>query len=96
MEPVNEAKRLDQTEPAATFTDNNTLDRVITALQKANELMERHLAAGELTVPARALFFILRDAGFGNGQNHRQELKQPPRQEQSAASELHRHHGIRR
>jgi hypothetical protein len=90
MEPVNEAKPLDQTEPAATFTDNNTLDRVITALQKANELME------QLTVPARALFFILRDAGFGNGQNHRQELKQPPRQEQSAASELQHHHGIRR
>jgi hypothetical protein len=57
--------------------------------------MERHLASGEQTVPARALYFILRDAGYGTSPVQKEEVKQAPKQEQQA-NELHHRYGIRR
>jgi hypothetical protein len=68
MEPSSEAKRPSIPTVSA---EVQTLDRVPTALEKCNQLMERHLAAGELTVPARAVYFVLRDAGFGSQSNPR-------------------------
>jgi hypothetical protein len=71
------------------------LNRMTTALQKSTELLERHLAAGEKTVPARALYFVLRDAGFGTSQSQKQEVKQTPKQQQPT-NELHHNYGMRR
>ena len=61
------------------------LERMESALAKCTELMERHLAAGELTVPARALYFILRDAGFGTAHTQTHEVKQAPKEQLEAA-----------
>ena len=72
------------------------LERMESALAKCTELMERHLAAGELTVPARALYFILRDAGFGTAHTQTQEVKQAPKEQLEAANELHHRYGMRR
>ena len=84
-----------------------TLERMTNALQKANQLMERHLAAGEKTVPAQALYFILRDAGYGNSQmiqaqavkqapTQQQEVKPAPKPRQAPTDELHHNYGMRR
>jgi hypothetical protein len=92
MEPASEAK---QPQPPVA-TESASLDRMITALQKTNQLMERHLAAGEKTVPARALYFILRDAGFGTSPTQKQEVKQAPKQQEQTVNELHHSYGFRR
>jgi hypothetical protein len=57
--------------------------------------MERHIASGEQTVPARALYFILRDAGYGTSPTQKEEVKQAPEQKQEA-NELHHSYGMRR
>lgn len=85
MEPDNEAK-----------SPETVLERMETALTKCAELMERHLAAGELTVPARALYFILRDAGFGTAHTETQEVKQAPKEQLEATNELQHRYGMRR
>lgn len=72
-----------------------TLDRMQTALAKCTDLMGRHLLAGEKTVPARALYFILRDAGFGTSPVEKQQIKQTPKQEQQT-DRLHHNYGIKR
>jgi hypothetical protein len=85
MEPSSEAKRQD-----------TILERMENALAKCAELMERHLAAGELTVPARALYFILRDAGFGTAETQTHEVKQSPKEQLEASNEHHHRYGMRR
>jgi hypothetical protein len=103
MEPDSQAKWPDRPQMKldtdivgpAVMAGTDTLDRMTTALQKANQLMERHLAAGEKTVPAAALYFILRDAGFGTSEQA-QQVKQRPKQEQQPVNELHHQYGIRR
>jgi hypothetical protein len=72
-----------------------SLERMTVALTKANQLMERHLAAGEKTVPARALYFILRDAGYGTNPDQKEAIEQTPKQKQQA-NELHHSYGMRR
>jgi hypothetical protein len=89
MEPNSQAKR------TAEVADV-TLQRMESALAKCTELMERHLAAGEKTVPARALYFILRDAGYGAGPTQKQEVNQAPQQQQHPSNQLHHNYGIRR
>jgi hypothetical protein len=92
MEPDSQAKRSER--PVVTV-QTDTLDRMITALQKTNQLMEHHLAAGEKTVPARALYFILRDAGFGTS-TQKQEVKQAPKEQHQVNNELHHNYQMRR
>jgi hypothetical protein len=92
MEPSSEAKQSSLTTVSAEI---QTLDRMTTALEKYTQLVERHLAAGELTVPARALYFVLRDAGFGTSPTQAQEQKQTPKQ-QEVTNEIHHHYGMRR
>jgi hypothetical protein len=92
MEPSSEAKG---PSPTAVSVETQTLDRITTALEKCNQLMERHLAASEITVPARALYFILRDAGFGRTPTQTQEQKQTP-QQQEVTNQLHHQYGMRR
>lgn len=92
MEPSSEAKRSSFTTVSAEI---QTLDRMTTALEKCPQLVERHLAAGELTVPARALYFVLRDAGFGTPPTQTQEQKQTLKQ-QEVTDQLHHHYGMRR
>jgi hypothetical protein len=77
--------------PAA--LDEERIQRLETALDKATQLMERHLAAGQQTVPARALFFILRDAGYANS-TQKQEVKLE--QNHQLSNELHHSYGMRR
>ena len=96
MEPDNQAKR-----PADVA--NATLQRMETALAKCTQLMERHLAAGEKNVPARALYFILRDAGYGTTHTRKQEIqarKQEVQQTQKRidqpTNQLHHNYGMRR
>ena len=72
------------------------LERMENALAKCTELMERHLAAGEITVPARALYFILRDAGFGAAHTQTQEVKQAPKEQLEATNDVHHRYGMRR
>lgn len=93
MEPSSEAK---QPSIPTVSMEIQTLDRMTTALEKCTQLMERHLVAGELTVPARALYFILRDAGFGSSQTQTEETKQTPKQRHDVTDEPHHHYGIRR
>ena len=94
MEPSSEAKR--PSIPTVS-TEIQTLDRMTTALEKCTQLMERHLAAGELTVPARALYFILRDAGFGSSPDpNTRRPKQTPKQRHDVTDEPHHHYGMRR
>ena len=85
MDPSSEAKQ-----------HNTVLERMENALAKCAELMERHLAAGELTVPARALYFILRDAGFGTTHTQTNEVKQAPKEQLEATNEVHHRYGMRR
>jgi hypothetical protein len=72
-----------------------SLERMTVALAKCTQLMDRHLAAGEQTVPARALYFILRDAGYDTSPAQKEEAKQTPKQEQHD-NELHHNYGMRR
>jgi hypothetical protein len=72
-----------------------SLERMTVALAKCTQLMERHLASGEQTVPARALYFILRDAGYGTSPTQKEEVKQTQKQEQQA-NQLHHSYGMRR
>ena len=72
-----------------------SLERMTVALTKCSQLMERHLASGEQTVPARALYFILRDAGYGTNHAQKEVVKQTPKQEQTV-NELHHSYGMRR
>jgi hypothetical protein len=83
-----------ETASQAELTDT-VLERMENALAKCAQLIERHLAAGELTVPARALYFILHDAGFG-AHSQTQEVKQTPKEEQLTVNERHHHYGMRR
>ena len=92
MESSSEAK---PPQRASANAESQALERMVTALQKANELMERHLANGQKTVPARALYFILRDAGFGNSQQT-QEVRRVAKQQEEAINELHHSYGFRR
>ena len=85
MDPSSEANRHD-----------TVLERMENALAKCAELMEQHLAAGELTVPARALYFILRDAGFGTTHTQTNEVKQAPKEQLEATNEVHHRYGMRR
>lgn len=89
MEPDSQSKR-----PAEVA--DVTLRRVESALAKCTELMERHLAAGEKTVPARALYFILREAGYGTGPTQKHEVNQAPQQRQQPTNQLHHNYGMRR
>jgi tRNA(Met) C34 N-acetyltransferase TmcA len=88
MEPNSQAKR-----PAEVA--DVKLQRMESALAKCTELMERHLAAGEKTVPARALYFILRDAGYRTSPTQKQMLNQAPQQQQPT-NQLHHNYGMRR
>jgi hypothetical protein len=92
VEPIEAGKQ----RPARVSIQTETLERMTTALHKANQLMERHLAAGEKTVPARALYFILRDAGYGTSHAQTQEVKQAPQQQKEITNQLHHHYGIGR
>jgi hypothetical protein len=95
MEIDSEAKR--PTEAANIGMDmvQSSLERMTVALAKCTQLMERHLASGQQTVPARALYFILRDAGYGSSPVEKEELKQAPKQEQEV-NQLHHSYGMRR
>ncbi len=82
---------------------NQTLEQLETALAKCTQLMERHLAAGEQTVPARALYFILRDAGYGTSQIQKQEVQatqqevqQAPKRVPEPSNQVHHNYGMRR
>jgi hypothetical protein len=75
-----------------------TLEKMTTALQKCHELMDRHLAAGQQTVPARALYFILRDAGYGMSRTQKQEVeasRQTLKQTQEPTNQLHHNYAMR-
>jgi len=107
MDSDSQAKRLNQPDETAlerleTFHSPmvtvhvSALERIQTALAKCTDLMERHLAAGEKTVPARALYFILRDVGYGRGATQKQEIKQAPQQQQQPTNQLHHNYGMRR
>jgi flagellar biosynthesis regulator FlbT len=86
-----------QSLPPTTQVNTQKLRDMVTALQKATDLMETHIAAGQQTVPARALYFILRDAGFGSSPRQTQEVKQAPKQEQKElTNQLHHNYGMRR
>ncbi len=81
---------------------NQTLEQLETALAKCSQLMERHLAAGEKTVPARALYFILRDAGYGTSliqkqevQATKQELQPAPKRVPEPSNQFHHNYGMR-
>ncbi len=96
MDSDNQAKQPLQTSEAA-------LQRLETALAKATQLIERHLAAGQQTVPARALFFILRDAGYGTThtqkqeiQAQKQELQQTQKRIEQPTNQLHHNYGMKR
>jgi hypothetical protein len=65
------------------------------AVGKATQLLERHLAVGQKTVPARALYFILRDAGYGTSAQ-KQTIKPTPKPEQEVTNQLHHTYGMRR
>jgi hypothetical protein len=95
MDIDSEAKR--PTEAAHIGMDlvQGSLERMTVALAKCTQLMERHLASGEQTVPARALYFILRDAGYGTSPAQKEEVKQEPKQEQQT-NQLHHSYGLRR
>jgi hypothetical protein len=95
MEIDSEAKRPAQAANIGMDMVQGSLERMTVALAKCTQLMERHLASGEQTVPARALYFILRDAGYGTSPVQKEEVKQTPKQEQHA-NELHHNYGIRR
>lgn len=96
MQPSSEAKRPSTSADTAADRMETTLERMETALAKCTQLMERHLAAGEITVPARALYFILRDAGYGMTQPEAQELKQTAKQRHEPTNQLHHNYGMRR
>ena len=96
MEPDNQAKR-------HADIANAIVQRMESALAKCTQLMERHLASGEKTVPARALYFILRDAGYGTTHTQKQEIqvqKQEVQQTQKRidqpTNQLHHNYGMRR
>jgi hypothetical protein len=82
--------------PARVSVQIETLEKMTTALQKANQLLERHIAAGQKTVPAAALHFILREAGFGSSQLQKQEVKQEPKQQQEVTNQLNHSHKVGR
>jgi hypothetical protein len=76
MEAVSQAKQPDSSVIASELAAlKEQATRMNAALQKAEQLLERHLLAGEKTIPARALHAILRD-GYGPQQN--QEIRQAP------------------
>jgi hypothetical protein len=89
MEPSSEAKQQSTPETSVENTakqlaiaaQNAQIERMVAAIQKAEQLLDRHLAAGEKTVPARALHAILREAGFGTNREQKQEVKQAPQQQ---------------
>lgn len=95
MDIDSEAKRPAQAANIGLDMVQGSLERMTVALAKCTQLMERHLASGEQTVPARALYFILRDAGYGTSLAQKEDVKQTPKQEQQA-NELHHSYGMRR
>lgn len=95
MDTYSQAKRSVEAANIGLDMVQGSLERMTVALAKCTQLMERHLASGEHTVPARALYFILRDAGYGTSPVQKEEVKQAPKQEQQA-NELHHRYGIRR
>jgi hypothetical protein len=82
--------------PTRVSVQIETLEKMTTALQKANQLLERHIGAGQKTVPAAALHFILREAGFGSSQLPEQEVKQAPKQQQEVTNQLNHSHKVGR
>jgi hypothetical protein len=95
MDSDNQAKRPVEAAHIGMDLVQGSLERMTVALAKCTQLMERHLASGEQTVPARALYFILRDAGYGTSPTQKEEVKQAPKQEQQA-NQLNHNYGIRR
>jgi hypothetical protein len=95
METDSQAKRPVEAANLGLDMVQGSLERMTVALAKCTQLMERHIASGEQTVPARALYFILRDAGYSPNPTQKEEVKQTPKQEQPT-NHLHHNYGMRR
>jgi hypothetical protein len=71
-----------------------SIRRAVHALNQITNLMERHSAAGDLTVPVRAIYAVLRDAGYGNA-HLQQQLQQRAKRAEVKAEQPEQNRGMR-